>query len=453
MEWLRPLTRWSTDGTAARLAAASSKRAGTAVLDWFGAYYAGAASSAAEPYRNAAALLGNGKDSDLTDTAWLVAALSHIEEIDDGHRLAMLHPGVVVIPPVLGLAARHAVSFAQMRTAITAGYEVAVRIGAALGPEHYKRHHTTATAGVFGAAAAAGVLLDLDEERALWALGHAGTQAAGLWQLLDDGAEAAKPAHIGHAVRNGLWAASLAKSGVPGATRILEGDRGLAKAFGLSLDRSKLKPADTVENLALTTATTKAWPVCGQMHHILDAVQELRARTGVPADEITEISVESFSATLEIAGISNPQTIAQARFSTPVCVAILWTTGQLSLSSENVFDPAIRALAAKVRLKEDPHLTRGFPAIRAGRVTVSTRSGERITEARTGRRGDPEFPLSEAEMSERFDTLAAAQPAARREAVRVFSRQVAQEDGDEMALPETVADLIFPVLHKVETSS
>src|SRR6201989_3447986 len=71
-------------------------------------------------------------------------------------------------------------------TAIVAGYEVCCRLGNALDPtSHYKRgFHPTATAGTYGAAAAAAKLFGLSKDRIIAAFGVAGSQAAGSFQFL-----------------------------------------------------------------------------------------------------------------------------------------------------------------------------------------------------------------------------------------------------------------------------
>jgi len=452
MEWLRPLARWCADGTAARLADEARDRSGLAVLDWLGAFYAGTEAPEATGYRQAAQMLAEGGAYTPAGEAWLSGCISHIAEVDDGHRLGMLHPGVVSVPPVMALAARRKVTVGQLRAAIAVGYELSVRVGAALGPAHYKKHHSTGTAGSFGAAAAVAAMLDSDEERFLSAFGHAGTQAAGLWQVLDDSAEAAKAAHVGHAVRNGFYAAALASAGVPGAGRVLEGPRGIGAAFGLAIDREALAPASSAGELALATATTKVWPVCGQMHHVLDAVQTLRARGFVPAEEIAEIRIESYAATKEIAGITDPRTPAQARFSTAFCTAALWLTGRIShtsLSMQALSEPEIGILARKVFLVEDPELTAGFPKRRAARVEIVTASGTRMAHTQEGRRGDPEWPLSRKEMDERFKAFAAAQPDDRQRAAREFAALVAEGEADKPLDPRIVSSLVLPAIHDI----
>ncbi|WP_274425653.1 MmgE/PrpD family protein [Chelativorans sp. YIM 93263] len=452
MEWLRPLAEWSSGESAEAQAAAVRARAASAVLDWFGALYAGAASPLSERYCGAVRRLSGADTLPLPEAAWLLAALSHIEEIDDGHRLAMLHPGVVVMPAIFPmLQPGRESTIGEILTAITVGYECAVRTGAALGPEHYKRYHSSATAGCFGAAAAAGKMMGLSVEQLMWAFGHAGTQAAGLWQILDDGAEEAKAAHIGYAVRNGLFAASLASEGIPGATRILEGERGMAASAGLQADRAKLVPPAVPDETALATATMKFWPVCGQIHHILDAVALLVRDRNIRPDTIQSVTIRSFEATKRVAGITEPETIAQARFSTTFCVALLIVAGRLDLSvlkPEVLGGEDIRALAARVNVVADDALTARFPAERACHVAISFSNGETFEIAHEGRRGDAEQPLSAQEMEERFDAAAYKQSPAQRVAVREFVGRLAEDDWASPVREADVASLLAAAASK-----
>ena len=195
------------------------------VQDWMGAYVAGWPTAPAGPLTGYA-----GGRSDLEGRVFLAAALSHIAETDDLHRSSVTHPGCVVVPVALLLGAELGRSGPEVLRAVLAGYEVMIRIGNALGPSHYRIFHNTATAGGFGAAAAAATLLELDEDGWVHALGNAGTQAGGLWQFLPDGAMS-KHLHAGDGGHAGL------PGGVPGlpigspAERILEGERGFFRGF------------------------------------------------------------------------------------------------------------------------------------------------------------------------------------------------------------------------------
>src|SRR5699024_816860 len=155
------------------------------------------------------------------------AAAAHMVEQDDVHNNAVFHPAAVVFPPALATAQALGRSGQDLLVAAVAGYEAGIRFGEYLARSHYAAFHTTGTAGTLAAAVAVGRLLNLDREQMLHAMGSAGTQAAGLWEFLRDGADS-KQLHTGKAAADGLTAAWLAKQGLTGARHILEGPQGLA---------------------------------------------------------------------------------------------------------------------------------------------------------------------------------------------------------------------------------
>ena len=106
---------------------------------------------------------------------------------DDTHKLALLHTGSVVVPTVLALAQTERLSGRELILALVAGYEVAVRVGTAVMPTHYRFWHSTGTNGTFGAAASAAKAFRLDVLSTQTALGLAGTQAAGLNTFFESG--------------------------------------------------------------------------------------------------------------------------------------------------------------------------------------------------------------------------------------------------------------------------
>ena len=109
--------------------------------------------------------------------ALLMGALTHITETDDLHRASVTHPGCVVVPAVLALGERLGSSPEDILRAMAQGFEAMCRVGAAVGPAHYRVWHNTATCGPFGSAMACASLLGLDDRQTADALGNAGTHA------------------------------------------------------------------------------------------------------------------------------------------------------------------------------------------------------------------------------------------------------------------------------------
>ena len=417
---LQPLAAWSAGLQSGDLPAPVAQALADSALDWAGAVLAGTAHELYASYA-AAFAAGGGLDGSgpgcqvvgdtrawpLTQAAALNAAISHFWEFDDAHREATMHPGITVYPAVFALAqARPGVTAARLRNAVVAGYEMGIRVGACLGKQHYATCHTTATAGTMGAAAAAAHLLGLSEAATLSALGHAGTQAAGLWQILDDNVTEAKAFHAATAVRNGITAALLAEAGIPGAPHILEGPRGMFAAWRLEpADRTPLHPHPDFE---ITRTTIKGWPVCGQMHSLLDATQALLRKHKLAPADIRRVVVEVPSAVLAIANVQNPETISALKFSTSFCVALLLSGGALpftGIGPEVLTNSAVHALARRIEIVASPAFDARFPKERPARITVTT-PGASWREERSFRRGDPEEPWPWDALVDRFRGIA-----------------------------------------------
>ena len=191
------------------------------LLDWVGSAIRG---GMVEPARislgvarrsmkgDEATVLVTGERLSTLGAAFANGAASHVIELDDLHQGSTFHPAAPIIPAALAVAEREGSSGHDLLRAITLGYDVAIRIAEAVNPSHYRYWHPTGTCGVFGATTAAAVLIGLDHEELVQALGSAGTQASGLWQFLADGAMS-KSLHTAHAAHDGIVSADLAAAG------------------------------------------------------------------------------------------------------------------------------------------------------------------------------------------------------------------------------------------------
>jgi 2-methylcitrate dehydratase PrpD len=186
----------------------------------------------------AATVIGSGARLSVPNAALVNGANTHGLDFDDGYTKGSCHPSGAIFPAVLALAESRRCSPHEIILAATIGYDVMARIAGAMHPESARRgYHNTALAGVFGATAAAASLLKLDTERALDALGLAGSFSAGLREYLDEGAEV-KRIHPGKAARDGILCAEFAKRDITGPSKILEGPRGGTDSFRLTPART-----------------------------------------------------------------------------------------------------------------------------------------------------------------------------------------------------------------------
>lgn len=401
------------DQAARPLTTVTRERLAQALLDWSTAGLAALDLPAAPTMRHIAMEVspGDGTSQVFGGTAanpmaaaFANAAIAHLREIDDAHRAAMLHPGVVAVTPVLALAPVLGLTRAQVARAVIAGYEVSLRLGEALGARHAALFHATATAGAVGAAAAAGMAMGLDAARLHHALGIAATQAAGLWQLVDDGAHESKSLHPAFAVRNGMTAACAARAGMPGARAFFTGRRGMYAAL------SGEGPMNVVDGELdaperLHTATIKAWPACAMLFTPLDATRALMVEHGVAADDVLALRIEVFPHALKIAGVHWPTKPAEASFCLRYVLAVLLHKGALGIADTEAPEPdspALRALADRMTVVPSDEFHKAFPQRRPARVAATLRDGREVSAYRELRRGDPEDPYTWAGLQQRM---------------------------------------------------
>lgn len=410
---LRRFAEFAVEQRDAGLDVAVRHAATRAVVDWFSATIAGSDMAPASILR--LALLDNegqsgscrlvpGSARTSARTAALInATASHTAELDDIFRDGIYHPGSPTIAAALAAAEHSGASGADFLRAVAVGYEIGDRIAAAIQPAHYTYWHTTGTVGTIGAAAAGAEIFGLDAERFAHALATATTMSAGLQQAFRSEAMS-KPLHAGHAAEAGLLAAMAAAHGFTGALDVLDGEAGFGAAMARNPDWDS-----AIEKLgrpwAITQATVKNHSCCGHTFAAVDAALALRNK--VP-EQVREIRVATYSTAVKVAGNPDPKTPFEAKFSTAYCVAAAFVLGSVRLQAfteERLSDPVLRDLVGRTRLEVDPVYDAAFPGQRAARVTISYKDGTETQHIRNTRKGDPDDPLTDAELSEKFEDL------------------------------------------------
>ncbi len=388
-----------------------------ALLDWLGSALGGGREKpallalrvlGAQGGSPQATLLPGGEKTSALNAALGNGIASHILELDDVHRGSIVHAGAVVMPAALATAEMLHANGRKLIEAIVAGYELAIRVGEAVSPSHYYYWHNTGTCGTFGACAAAGKLLGLGPEQMVWALGNAGTQAAGFWEFLRDGAMS-KHLHPGKAAQNGLLAALLAQEGFTGAQAILEGEKGFCRAMAPEFNLALLTDSLGQPPYRIEGNSFKIHSSCRHTHPAIDIVLDLLARHPISPAQVAGIEVRTYQTALDITANPEPQTIYAAKFSLPFCVALALAQGSCALadfSEENLRNPEIRALMGRVRLVVDAHLDSLHPAKWPAIVTLTLTSGE-VHQGRTDfPLGDPENPADAEMLMAKFRRLA-----------------------------------------------
>jgi 2-methylcitrate dehydratase PrpD len=353
------------------------------------------------------------------------AAASHVAEQDDVHNGSVFHPAAVVFPPALAVAQALQRSGRELLTAAVAGYEVGIRVGEFLGRSHYKVFHTTGTAGALAAAAAVGHLLRLTPQQMQHAFGSAGTQAAGLWEFLREAADS-KHLHTAHAAAAGLTAAYLAADGFTGASRILEGERGMAA--GMSSDADPARLTDRLGTRWATAETSfKFHASCRHTHPAADALLELMREQRLAASDVASVTTRVHQGALDVLGpVTDPQTVHQSKFSMGTVLAMVALHGRAGLAEFDAHfsDAATRAFRDRVQMVLDAEVDAAYPARWIGKVEVTSRDGRRFSARVDEPKGDPGNTLTRAELLDKAVALAGYGAAAGADEVRAIAERV-----------------------------
>jgi 2-methylcitrate dehydratase PrpD len=378
-------------------------------LDFLAISLRGSQTQSAQSVR---AIIGDGDDSTViggSQTTALDASLAngvsaHSLDLDDGHRLAHLHPGACVIPAALSLSEAYDKSGKDLINSIVVGYQVAIRLGMLINPEHRHRgFHSTGTCGTFGAAAAACKIMDLHDEAVLNALGLAGTQAAGL-MASDHSGSMAKHLHSGKAAQTGVLSALLAKNGFTGAHTIIEGKEGFISTMAdPKLTHNQyhhIYPSS--EEYEILRVYFKNYPVCRHLHSTLDAVLYLMIENNLKSTEISGVTIETYKIAAEHNDY-HPKTREAMKQSLPVSTAIAIVKGGLDLKDFNM-DQSIAEITQKISIECEEELNRLYPLKRPSKVTIKTKN-QSYTERINLPWGEPEKPYNKDDLISKFSNL------------------------------------------------
>jgi len=398
-----------------RLPAEVIHHAKRAVIDWYASLLPGSRvapailleQALAEDLDHGRARLASGRHATLRAAALINGAASHSVEFDDIYRDAGYHPGSPVISAALAAAQATGVSGEAFLRGVIVGYEVSTRIGEAVMPSHYKYWHITGTVGTLGAAAAAATILGCNREQFMHALATAGTFGAGLQQAFRSQAMS-KPLHSGHAAEAGALAAMAAAKGVTGALEILEGEVGFGAAMSVDPDWSKATRGLGTD-YHIVHVTFKNHGCCGHTFPSIDGVLHLKRLHKFTHHDIKKIRLATYKAGLDIINNDKPEGEYQAKFSLQYTVAHALVHGSVRLnafSPERMQDAEVRALMRKIECVADPELSKGYPTQRAAQVEIETVDGRKFAHFQPTRKGDPEMPLSDDELNDKYLELA-----------------------------------------------
>lgn len=378
-----------------------------------------------------ATVIGAAESLPAADAALANGATCHALDFDDTHTGAIAHVSVAVVPAALAEAEAQEATGAELLAAIVAGSEVVTRLGMAAGDAFHERgFHPTAVCGVFGAAAAAARLRELDAATTTQALGIAGSLAAGILEFLADGSST-KRLHAGFAAHAGVLAARLAAHGATGPSTVFEGRFGLYNAYiGREVDLDA-QLGDLGARWETPRIAFKPYPACHYIHAALDATIQATTETPIAVDEIDEIVALTTQAGVSLVlepleAKHRPRSEYDAKFSLPYSIAAQLVRGRVDVSTyvgDAISDEAVLEVARRVRYQVKDYPT--FPQALPGGVRIHLKDGRVLEADLDWQRGGPENPMSPDEVREKY----------RRNA------ELALDDGDAASIEQAVMSL------------
>ena len=335
-------------------------------------------------------------------------ALMHSLEYDGTHTASITHAGSVVAPVALAVCEETGATGASLLHAFVLGWEMFVRLGLATPGSFSKRgFQFTAVGGPFAGALTSGLLLGLDREQITNALGIAGSQASGVMEFVHEGATV-KALHAGWPAHAGLLAARLAEAGMTGPSSILEGAQGFYAVYAGDAEapaqlRNHLETLG--ERWHFREAALKVRASCHYIQPFLECLETLLSR-GLDAEDIVTIHCEVPRGEETLicepwAEKLEPSSAYQAKFSLPYALGALMADGAVTVATfEGPARSEVCACAARVTWSE---MADGdFPNRYGARLTVTTRSNERLCAEVDDVRGTPGRPFAEGEVLRKF---------------------------------------------------
>ena len=414
-EHLETLAAFAVEGVRTQLDPAAEQFARTLLLDTLGALVGGAT------YPQVEAMLEQLGPGDIASPNGSFAALFRLGcastwlDADSGgsfhpqgHRLPPVptaHPAPHVLPVLLRGAARGLPDDHLVRV-FALSVEVGMRFGTAttLRPGM----HPHGIHGTVAAAVAEALLRGHDIATTAAAMAQALTLpvAARLWQPMQGGT-----------VRNawtGLGAYYGARAAVEvGVRRAVQADDAVRTLATVATREGD--PDALVDGLGrrwvFLDSYLKPYACARWVHPVLEAVTEAvaarRQRGAVAAaTEVETVRVETFAYAASLSAV-DARSDMHARFSVPVCTATLLLDGELHAPAflpGRLGREAVGDLARRVDLREDPALTAALPHERPARVTITWRDGTTTRGSVRNARGNPDHPLSRAEVTAKFLT-------------------------------------------------
>jgi len=356
-----------------------------------------------------ALIFGTNRRTSVLDAALVNGTASHALDYDDVAGSMGGHPSVMLVPALIPLAEMLGSSGRDLALAYVVGFETECRIARGVHHHHYdKGWHPTATLGIFGTVAGAARLLHLSVDQIAFALGMATSFAAGLKANFGT---MTKPLHVGHAIRDGLFAALMAQRGFTANPGAFEHKQGFLDVFNGpgTYDTARMLDEwyEPFECGGAGDPGLKPYPCCGSTHPSIGRMIELAHRHDLHPERVAHITVMPHGRRLGHTNNPDPHTPLAAKFSIQYCVARALADRSVKLAhfeGDAPFDPTVRALMQRLDVRPHPNMPEDWGT----EVIVETVGGQRFASRLDDypSRGPAGDPMTHVELWSKFKDCA-----------------------------------------------
>jgi 2-methylcitrate dehydratase PrpD len=355
---------------------------------------------------NGSSVIGFGSRKSTSDAAFLNGYISHVAELDDGVNSGIVHPGTPAISALLALAQERRVNGLDLLKGIVAAYETTIRLANAVQPSHKKKgYHATGTIGAVGAAAGLAVMCNSSKSTFKNAVSAALISAGGSLKALEDASQL-KPFNVGNAARSGLTAFLVAEAGIEGPNDSLGGEMGFLNMMSGFCNTEKLHSVNP--GYAINDIYIKPYAACRYCHPAIEASIKISISHSIKIDEINGISVVTYDLAVKNHDHTSIPNISSAKMSIPfsVATAILNNKAGINEFSEiQIQNEVLKSLTQKVSVRSSPEFSNVFPEKSIAEVNLKMNNGDTYSKVVEYPKGEPENPLSDEELMEKFIAL------------------------------------------------
>ena len=321
-------------------------------------------------------LLGYGKHSSASISAYINGISSHIAELDDGILEAILHPGAPIFSTLFSFCLKKELTKSLFLKSAIIGYEVSARISKSIQPSHKLRgYHATATCGAIGAAASLHYLLNESYKNMDKSISAALIQAGGTLKVLDLESEM-KPYNCAHAATSAITANKFGASQFAIPSDVFEGKNGF---FSMMADSVDILALSQFKEPAILQTYFKPYAACRYCHAPAEASIKLMKMHEIDLSQIKAIRVETYQLAIEGHINKNVKNMSEAKMSIPFTVATSLYNRQASIAEftdTQIFNPEVQSLMSVVEVKNNALFTNNYPKYSGASIQLETVDGD-----------------------------------------------------------------------------